>query len=117
MTAPSAAPEDEQTRAPDGKRLLPASPTPWLVFLIAVLWHTADRLIIPPLNRLLEANICRIYYREHDPSAINGNDQVPEDLCKGASVQIQLALLLGAIQTIGLACGQFIQFPCTRLLL
>jgi hypothetical protein len=70
------------------------------------LWHSADRLIIPPLNRLLEANICRVYYREHDPSVIDGNDQVPEYMCKVNSVQIQLALLLGAIQTIGLVCGK-----------
>jgi hypothetical protein len=98
--------EDEQTRAQDGNRLLPASLTPWIVYIIAMLWHTADRLIIPPLNRLLESNICRVYYREHNPSVIDGNDQVPEHLCKGNSIQIQLALLLGCIQTIGLACGE-----------
>jgi hypothetical protein len=93
------------------RRLLPTSLTPWLVFLIAVLWHSADRLIIPPLNRLLEANICRVYFREHDPSVIDSNDQVPEHLCKGNSIQIQLALLLGCIQTIGLACGRLCFVP------
>jgi hypothetical protein len=94
------------TAAEPGGSLLPRSLTPWLVFLIAVLWHSADRLIIPPLNRLLEANICRVYFREHDPSVIDANDQVPEHLCKGNSIQIQLALLLGCIQTVGLACGK-----------
>jgi hypothetical protein len=94
-----------------GRRLLPTSLTPWLVFLVAVLWHSADRLIIPPLNRLLEANICRVYFREHDPSVIDSSDQVPEHLCKGNSVQIQLALLLGCIQTIGLVCGRLYLVP------
>jgi hypothetical protein len=89
-----------------GKSYLPKGLTPWLVFLIAILWHSADRLIIPPLNRLLEANICRLYYREHDPSFIDRSDQVPEYMCKLNSIQIQLALLLGGIQTIGLVCGK-----------
>jgi hypothetical protein len=93
------------------KLYLPKGLTPWLVFLIAILWHSADRLIIPPLNRLIEANICRGYYCKHDPSSIDGNDQVPEYLCKVDSIQIQLALLLGAIQTIGLVCGMLYLVP------
>jgi hypothetical protein len=104
-TAETTAGRDSSKALPE-KLYLPKGLTPWLVFLIAILWHSADRLIIPPLNRLLEANICRVYYREHDPSFINGNDQVPEHLCKVHSIQIQLALLLGAIQTIGLVCGK-----------
>lgn len=93
------------------KSYLPKGLTPWLVFLIAILWHSADRLIIPPLNRLLEANICRVYYREHHPSFIDGNDQIPEHMCKGNTIQIHLALLLGSIQTIGLVCELLSTFP------
>lgn len=97
------------------KSYLPKGLTPWLVLLIAILWHSADRLIIPPLNRLLEANICRVYYREHHPSFIDENDQVPEYMCKVNSIQIQLALLLGAIQTTGLVCGKLILSPDSAL--
>lgn len=40
-----------------------------------------------PLLRLLEANICRDYYRSHNPSIIAIDDSISEDRCKMAGVQ------------------------------
>lgn len=40
-----------------------------------------------PMLRLLEADVCRNYYRLHDPSVIGVDDSIPEALCKIAGVQ------------------------------
>jgi hypothetical protein len=82
--------------------------TPWIVGLIIVLQTLADSLIIPPLNRLLEASICREYYMEHDSSFIIAADDIPEHLCKIDPIQIRFAKLLGLITTLGIACGMLV---------
>lgn len=48
-----------------------------------------------PALRLLEDNICRNYYREHDPTAIGFGDSVPEERCKIVQVQSELSHISG----------------------
>ncbi|KAL8790995.1 MAG: hypothetical protein Q9195_006069, partial [Heterodermia aff. obscurata] len=49
-----------------------------------------------PRLRALESDVCRTHYRIYDPSVINQiSDSVPEELCKIAEVQTDLAYLLG----------------------
>ncbi|KAL9123610.1 MAG: hypothetical protein Q9217_006973 [Psora testacea] len=49
-----------------------------------------------PRLRLLEANVCRTFYRLERPDAIDSmTDTVAESLCKNGAVQGQLSFLLG----------------------
>ena len=93
-------PRDEQARIPWRKHLTPA-----IVGLVVVLVTIANQLVIPSLNRLLEANVCRDYYEKHDPSVIGPGGDIDESLCKGKSIQTKVAELIGLITTLGVACG------------
>ena len=49
-----------------------------------------------PRLRLLESNVCRTYFRAHEPAAIDSiTDTVPEERCKDSQVQAELASLIG----------------------
>ncbi|KAJ5585592.1 uncharacterized protein N7459_005392 [Penicillium hispanicum] len=48
-----------------------------------------------PMVRILESIACRQYYTQADPSKIGANHQVPEELCKVAEVQAELAAVKG----------------------
>jgi hypothetical protein len=80
--------------------------TPVVVGLIIVLLTFANLLIIPPLNRLLESNMCRQFYEDLDPSLIPPDMNVPEHECKIEAVQERLAKLIGLITTLGIVCGE-----------
>ena len=49
----------------------------------------------PPKTRVFEANLCLIYYREHDPSVIGADGAIPERLCKVDEVQQKMAMIFG----------------------
>lgn len=81
------------------------SPSQWLympqsaLFLPILLKALATfswALQVTPRLRALESDVCRTHYRIYDPGLINPfNDSVPEELCKIAQVQTDLAYLLG----------------------
>ncbi|KAJ6008256.1 hypothetical protein N7540_012232 [Penicillium herquei] len=48
-----------------------------------------------PQVRIFESIACRQYYSVVDPSQIGANGQVPEEMCKGAEVQAELAAVKG----------------------
>ena len=48
-----------------------------------------------PMVRIMEAIACRQHYALVDPSKIDATGQVPEELCKGAEVQAELAAVKG----------------------
>ncbi|KAJ5179939.1 hypothetical protein N7492_003149 [Penicillium capsulatum] len=48
-----------------------------------------------PMVRIMEAIACRQYYGQTDPTKIGANGQVPEEMCKGAEVQAELAAVKG----------------------
>lgn len=48
-----------------------------------------------PMVRIFEAIACRQYYQHADPSKIGAHGQVPEELCKVAEVQAELAAVKG----------------------
>lgn len=48
-----------------------------------------------PMVRIMEAIACRQYYGQTDPTKIGANGQVPEEMCKVAEVQAELAAVKG----------------------
>lgn len=44
---------------------------------------------------MLEAAVCAGWYREYQPSAIEPDGLVPEQMCKGNEIQTQVALING----------------------
>ncbi|CEJ62285.1 hypothetical protein PMG11_10787 [Penicillium brasilianum] len=48
-----------------------------------------------PMVRIMESIACRQYYTEADPTKIGANGQVPEELCKLAEIQAELAAVKG----------------------
>lgn len=48
-----------------------------------------------PVIRILESIACQQYFAVADPSQIGANGQIPEEMCKGAEVQAELAAVKG----------------------
>ena len=48
-----------------------------------------------PMVRIMESIACRQFYIQADPSKVGVDNQVPEELCKGAEVQAELAAVKG----------------------
>ncbi|CAF9907887.1 MAG: hypothetical protein HETSPECPRED_007929 [Heterodermia speciosa] len=68
----------------------------FLPILLKALATFSWALQVTPRLRALESDVCRTHYRIYDPGLINPfNDSVPEELCKIAQVQTDLAYLLG----------------------
>ena len=64
--------------------------------LLKALATLSSALQATPRLRALESDVCRTHYRIYDPSVIDPfSDSVPEELCKIAQVQTDLALLRG----------------------
>jgi hypothetical protein len=64
--------------------------------------YLAGALTATPLQRILEANICRTYYQEHNVTAIDSKDSVPEGLCKIDAVQQRVSEINGLSSVIDL---------------
>ena len=64
---------------------------------------------------LMEQNVCRTYYKLHDPSKLLPDESVPEKLCKEAVIQAELVQLAGWLDTLWLIPGLFIGVPYGRL--
>lgn len=68
--------------------------------------YLAGAFTTTPLQRIFEANICRDYYREHDPSVIDAYDYVVEELCKVAPVQKRVSDINGHSSGLDLLPGK-----------
>ena len=66
-----------------------------LIALVSATIGCGELLIINPQTRLFESIICRKYYDVHDPSVIEPDGWVSEQLCKIEPVESGVALLLG----------------------
>ena len=68
----------------------------YICALLKVLATLSSAISVVPRLRLVESNVCRSHYQTFNQSAINPwTDSVPEELCKIAKVQTELAFLLG----------------------
>ena len=95
--------EDEALLTPTEPDFLPphkSTKKPWvllvvLIFIIVAVVDVGAYLAEPPLTRLFEENLCLKYDREQDPSVIDGDGSIPEQLCKVDVVQQRLATIFG----------------------
>jgi hypothetical protein len=76
------------------------SPKPWIrvtvVATLIILFVDLGALMSQaPLARLYESLLCSQYWAKHDPSKLLPDGSVPEKMCKGTSVQDQVAVLFG----------------------
>jgi hypothetical protein len=63
------------------------------------------RLMHLPLSRVIELRYCQEYYNIHDPSLIDHNGNIAEQLCKVDTIQQQLAWLQGVLDILHSLCG------------
>ncbi|KAK3313251.1 hypothetical protein B0H66DRAFT_569862 [Apodospora peruviana] len=87
----------DTTTAVDPQRAAATDVRPlfWLVALVSLAWSLYQL----PLNRVIERRLCVDYYRVHDPSVVEPDGSVREDLCKGDAVQQGLGRIQGVMET------------------
>lgn len=78
------------------------------LLIIMCLQNLAVRLMNLPLYRVIEMRYCQQYYQTQDPDVIGGDGNIDEKLCKIDAIQVKLAWLQGAIETIHVVCGEWI---------
>jgi hypothetical protein len=90
---------------------------PGIRSLLAVLLlvNLAMSLYQLPLNRVVERRLCREYYMIEDPSVINRDGSVSEDLCKKDEIQQNLAWIQGAMETAWIVGGRSHAYILTGL--
>jgi hypothetical protein len=66
----------------------------------------AVRIMSLPLNRLIESRYCQEYYGHHNHMMALSNEGIPEEHCKVNTIQKQLAVLQGIIETMHVLCGE-----------
>ncbi|CAN8097742.1 unnamed protein product [Discula destructiva] len=64
-----------------------------------------------PKLRMLELSLCREYHSSRDPSVINDDGSVPEDLCKLPEIHSSLAKQLGLLAMLGGLPGLVLAVP------
>jgi hypothetical protein len=78
---------------------------PLITLLLLV--NLAASLYQLPVNRVVERRLCREYYLVHDPSVLDPDGFVREELCKNKpEVQEGLAWIQGFMETIWIVGGQ-----------
>jgi hypothetical protein len=77
----------------------------WPLLCLLILTNLATSLYTLPLNRVIELRLCREHYLQHEPSVIDLNGSIPEQMCKIDEVQRKLAWLQGIMETTYVVCG------------
>lgn len=72
---------------------------------LLLLVNLAASLYQLPLNRVIERRLCRDYYADHDPTAIQPDGSVQEELCKIDVVQQGLGWIQGTMDTLWVVGG------------
>jgi hypothetical protein len=82
-----------------------------LTTTVLVLFAFADLLKYVSTIRLLELGLCREYYLENDPSLVDDNGNVSEDVCKLPEIQQSLAHLRGYMSALESTIGLLLTIP------
>ncbi|KAI1077288.1 hypothetical protein F5B20DRAFT_593088 [Whalleya microplaca] len=82
-----------------------------ITLLFLALYNLALRLLNLPLNRVIELRYCNAHFLEHDPSVINPDGQIDEQLCKIDPIQQKLAWLEAFIGTSITVCDLIVTVP------
>ena len=69
------------------------------LLLLVALVNLAWRLYQLPLNRVIERRLCRDFYLNSDPSQIDQDGNVLEELCKLDDIQQGLGSMMGVMET------------------
>lgn len=65
------------------------------LFAMILTVETGNAMVSGPTTRIYESIACRNYYEVHDPSQIANGGQIPEELCKNADIQSEVATVKG----------------------
>ncbi|KAL9109235.1 MAG: hypothetical protein Q9227_006161 [Pyrenula ochraceoflavens] len=66
-----------------------------IAFIFVFFIEAGITMIVAPMTRIQESIECRNFYLKNDPSAISGDGEIPEELCKNEQIQSELALIRG----------------------
>ncbi|KAF3902981.1 hypothetical protein ABW20_dc0105296 [Dactylellina cionopaga] len=86
---------DSEAGSPRISRTRRALPILVLFIIIVFIFDCSDTFLTSPLVRIYEDIICRQYYGSHQPQSYPGGGQIPEEKCKIAPVQKELAIVRG----------------------
>ena len=81
--------------------------TAWSCATLLVVISLSQTLCKTPLLRIIELNICRSYYQNHNRNLINPDGFVQEKWCKIIPVQQELATVNGFYNFFATLIGQF----------
>ncbi|KAK7422561.1 hypothetical protein QQX98_001584 [Neonectria punicea] len=90
-------------RSPRQQRISTIAPVLGLLLLV----NLSMSLYQLPLNRVIERRLCREYYASSDPTVVNPDGSVDEELCKIDAVQTSLGWIQGVMDTIWIG-GDFV---------
>ena len=69
-------------------------------------------LMSTPLLQLLESDVCRNYYREHNDSIVPRDGYISDRLCKAAPVQSDISYINGTNSILTLLPSTLTYVPC-----
>ena len=87
-----------------------------VLFSIILAVETGASMTSSPTTRIYESIACRQYYEAHDNSKIGAGGHIPEELCKNAQIQGEVAIVTGYRELFDALVGmsQFDMVPHTR---
>lgn len=94
------APKDEQSARDGRKAARDKIRIRLMITLYAIILfvETGHAMTHGPITRIFESIACKNYYEIADPSKIDSDGQVPEDLCKLSQIQGEMATIKGVLE-------------------
>ncbi|EED19842.1 MFS transporter, putative [Talaromyces stipitatus ATCC 10500] len=68
------------------------------LYAIILLVEMGNAMTNGPFTRIFESIVCKNWYREHDPSKLGSDGEVPEDQCKSSAIQGEVATIKGVME-------------------
>uniref|UniRef100_A0A093VVB7 Uncharacterized protein n=1 Tax=Talaromyces marneffei PM1 TaxID=1077442 RepID=A0A093VVB7_TALMA len=68
------------------------------LYAIILLVEMGSAMTQGPYTRIFESIACKHWYRDHDPSQLGSDGEVPEDACKSSVIQSEVATIKGVME-------------------
>lgn len=68
------------------------------LYAIILLVEMGSAMTHGPFTRIFESIACKHWYQDHDPSQIGSDGEVPEEACKSAAIQSEVATIKGVME-------------------
>ncbi|KLJ11632.1 hypothetical protein EMPG_13172 [Blastomyces silverae] len=81
------------------------------LFAIVLACETGGSMLAAPMTRIFESITCLQYYKEHDPTKIGNNGNIPEELCKNKVIQGEVAIVKGYGELFDAMAGVLLSIP------